>query len=321
LTYKWTLDNAVVSTGDNYTLPTSFTGNSSNLGYHSLEAEIRDPFNLTATTSWDIDLVKNSETDFMVDTQYIDAGFINEISFNITNTVWTGNVDITLSVPDSVVVYSDSTWSLTNITPGELVTQQATLYAPLDLLGSTGSVTLDIEYKDYLGNDQTESVSRSVIFRGKTTMIVYDEVSQYNSVTKRVTFSASVLNKGTVSAMFVNVSLYNNDYLTLSLDSASYIGELEQNDPVPFTVGAVLTGDITGLTTISVDVMLAWTDDLQIDHSVDITFDLSLTATSTTVTTPTGDIDPGALIGGAFVLIIVAVVAVGAFRVLRKKRT
>ncbi|MHA2226885.1 MAG: COG1361 S-layer family protein [Candidatus Hodarchaeales archaeon] len=316
LSVKWMFDtHTVVSTGNNYT----FHGNSTNLGIHTLEAQVKDIFNLTASTTWDIDVTKPSVTSLTMNTSYLYAGFSTVLNVNLSNTVWTGTVDITMTVPEEVVMLGDSTsWTFTNVTEGETITlRSGALYAPLDLIGSTGSLTFDIEYSDYLGNDQTESVNKGIIIRGRIKMIVYDETTQYNSQTDRVSFSASVLNKGTLSAMFVNISLYRNPHLTLTLDSSSYIGELEQDDPQSFTIGAQLLGNPQE-DTITVDAVLSWTDDLQEDLSTNLTFTLSLTPTSSSQT-PDPGLDPGSVIGGAFILIVIAGTVIGALVILRRR--
>ncbi|MHA2294403.1 MAG: COG1361 S-layer family protein [Candidatus Hodarchaeales archaeon] len=315
LTYKWILDNLDFpgATTNNFT----FQGNSSNLGIHTLEAQIRDPENLTASVTWDIDVVKLSETNLTLVTQEIFAGYKSDLSFSVSNTLWKGTADVSLTIPEEFIAYGDITWTLTNLTPGETVMLSASLYAPIDLLGTTGSVTVDIVYTDYLGDSQSESVSQGIIIRGKIEMIVYDLTAQYNSATGRVSFSASLLNKGTLSAMFVNISLKSNPDLTPTLDSSSYIGELEQNDPVSFTVGAELLDGVK--LPITVVAELSWTDDLQVDLSKDIAFTLLLSTTTTTQGTP-GTIDPGTAIGGGFVLVVIAGTVIGAMMIIRRRR-
>jgi hypothetical protein len=314
LTFQWILDNVIVSTGMNFT----FTGLESNLGFNDLEVTVKDPLNMTDVNVWTINVIREYDTSLKMESQYVYAGYNNLLSFNLTNTVWKGSVDISLNVPDGIVIKGEESWKETNLTPGDTISLNTTIYAPLTFLGQVGGFSLTIDYTDYLGNNQVENIIQGVIIRGKVDIVTYDHTTHFSSLTKKLTFSANLLNKGTVSAFFVNVSLNEKEDLLLTLDSSSYLGELEKNDPVPFTVTAFLDRDPVEGENITVRAILYWTDDMQEEFSFDISFTLTIEGIITTGVVTSND-ETNLFLGSVFTLAVLTVVGTTIYYTRKKK--
>ncbi|MFW9997148.1 MAG: COG1361 S-layer family protein [Candidatus Odinarchaeota archaeon] len=315
LAYKWLLDNIELSINSNYT----FSATEDNLGYHILELIVRDPFNMTASTTWTVNVIRESSTTLNIKSNHMFAGYTSVIAFNLTNTVWKGTADITINVPDGIIITGLSSWKLIGLSPGDEVSLNTTLYAPLQLLGQVVGISLVISYTDYLGNDVVEDVIQGIIIRGSVNMVVYDLVTQFNPSNQKLTFNANLLNKGTVSALFVNVSLYQDPDLLLTLDSTSYIGELEENDPIPFTLSAYLNRDPVNGEIVMIHAVVSWTDDLKEELYKNITFILVIQL-PTTITKTSGGDNFDLVIGSGFTLIVLVTAIVGFFYIRQRNR-
>jgi hypothetical protein len=88
-----------------------------------------------------------------------------------------------------------------------------------------------------------------------------------------ITISATALNTGNAIANYANASLQPNSVLELSRESSTYVGEIELNSPVPFTIVAkVKTGAQNG--TYPLSISLTYQDDQYKQHVLNVTTDM-----------------------------------------------
>jgi hypothetical protein len=67
--------------------------------------------------------------------------------------------------------------------------------------------------------------------------------------------------------MYVNASIEDNPILVLTRESTSYVGEIEENSPAPFTLSANIASDV-GNGTYPIDIRVRYRDDQNIDHQL-----------------------------------------------------
>jgi len=159
------------------------------------------------------------------------------------------------------------------------------IYAPKSAIGNTFTGTLTISYDDEYGNSYTENHNIGFVVRGQVSIVAYDWTIMPNPVSpgKKVSISATLLNKGTATAMFVNVSIQSNEILILSQESSNYVGEVEENSPTPFTVSAYVKPDVQN-GTYPITIIVTYTDDLFEEHVFEITVGITVQKTSETNT-------------------------------------
>jgi hypothetical protein len=121
-----------------------------------------------------------------------------------------------------------------------------------------------------------------LVVQGYINLIVYDLVVSPRPVSNgtEVTITAIVLNTGNALASFANASVMVNSVLDLGRESTSYVGEIEQNSPVPFTVVARTKTNVQN-GTYPVLISLFYQDDQYRQHVLNVTANI-VVATGTT---------------------------------------
>jgi len=262
ITYKWIFDGETVGFGQNYT----YYAREKDLGSHTLTVEVSDG-NLTASNSWALNVIRTPITSISVSDQYIFGGYDNEIQINITNNIWVGTVRVVINVPQYLVLIGNNTWIFKNISKGEMISIDITIYSPESLIGQTMQITLSVSYSDEFGTSYNENYAIGLVIRGKVVLKVYEViVSPYIAHPgDKISISGTLLNMGNVAAMFTNVSIEANEILDLTYESFAYIGDVDPNSPVPFTLTAYIKSNANnGTYTIVVNVH--YKDDLRQDH-------------------------------------------------------
>jgi len=318
VTYEWTLDGNTVGYGQNYT----YYATRDDVGSHTLVVEASDG-NLSVTNSWTIIVVINPTTTLQISTNYLYGGSTNLITINITNNVWIGRVQVSLTVQQYLVIIGNSSWTINNVKPNDTISITAEIFAPETLIGQTMQVGLAIGYSDNYGNTYTENYAIGFVIRGKIALRVYDIIVSPSipKAGEKFSISGTILNVGNVKAMFTNISLIPNPILKLDYESSSYIGDVDPNSPVPFTITAYIKPN-TANDTYTINLLIKFTDDLYNEHNITLNISIQVvnyqsnqgggnqsSGTSTFFTE--GEI---ALIG-----IVIAVVAVGSIMYFRRR--
>lgn len=246
-------------------------------------------------------------------TQYVTAGVMNTLTYTVKNNIWRGTVDINFAIQNPVVVKGNSSWTFEDVQPNQTLTVNVTIYVPFAVYGNTLVPTLTVSYEDEFGNTYTDTYSAGLIVRGLVRMTVYDFYINPVPVEpgQKVEFGATILNKGNVGAYFTNVTILPSDVLQLTPESSSYIGDVDANSPVPFTLFAIVKTTATN-GTYPIIVSIYYEDDQFEGHTLNVTFLLTvakLSHNNETSTTPEYDIQEilnrggYVAIGGAIFLI------------------
>jgi len=276
LSYEWTLDGEVVATTNNYTyIPTE-----DDIGTHNLEFAVDDG-ELRTTMTWTITVTKTIITQVNVSTNYLFGGFETEVNIAIKNNAWNGTVQISFGIQSPLVIHGNSSWTFKSVVPNQELAVPVVIYAPKSVIGNTFTGTLTISYNDEYGNSYMETRNIGFVVRGQVSIVVYDWTIMPNPVSpgKKVSISATLLNKGTATAMFVNVSIQPNEILTLSQESSNYVGEVEENSPTPFTVSAYVKPDVQN-GTYPITIVVTYMDDLFEERVFEITVKITVQKTS-----------------------------------------
>jgi len=242
----------------------SWLGNEKYEGdWASTSFEVRLPVSLSVLTSDD----------------RLRGGLDNQFNITILNS---GNVslsalDATLNVPSPLIVHGNNHWTFSYLEPGNSVLINVKVYAPESSIGATYSGSLNLNYRDDYGDAHTESYPIGLIIVGRVELVIYGKTvsPQPAKNGSKVSFAATLLNKGNVAAMYVNASILPSKILDLTTESAAYIGEVEENSPAPFTLTANIEPDVEN-GTYPLTVNITYRDDQYVDHSLNVTIYLTV---------------------------------------------
>ena len=262
------------------------------------------------------------KTDFSINSQYVTIGLENTISLKFKNNVWYGRVDITFNVPNPLVIRGNNTITYYDVMPNDTITAEFVVYVPSAAYGQTVPTQVALSYSDENGNSYTDTLSVGLIPKGYIRMLIYEKVIDPNPAHPgdKISISATILNKGNMGAYFANVSILPNDILTLTYESTSYIGDIDANSPVPFTVYAIVNSNVKN-GTYPITVWFYYEDDLFSAHIMNITFYLTVQQIPQNRTTSHGQgIDIFTILYEGGWTVIIGGIVVIAFAVLYSRR-
>lgn len=192
------------------------------------------------------------------------------------------SIDATLTISSPLILRGDIHWTFNSLNPNSSILIPLSLYSPSNSIGSTFQGQIQLSYRDSYGQSHTDTRPLGLIIIGRTELVVYSKsVSpRSSSPGSKVVFTATILNKGNVKATYANASLLSNPVLELSDESTTYIGEIEENSPIPFTVSATVNST-TADGTYPVRILVFYRGDQYEDHSLNITMTLTVAKSQT----------------------------------------
>lgn len=164
------------------------------------------------------------------------AGVPSAVSFVLSNggpgSIYSASLSVNVGSP-LVVMGNSPSPPLTVVQPGRNVTYTVTFgSSPSSSLG-VYSGTVTVAYTDLDGVEHMQTFSVGFTLTGAIEIVVQDEVVSQSST--GLTVSGSLLNEGSASAYYVQVSGTVNGAAAAG-ESPDYVGEVDPNTPTPFTV-------------------------------------------------------------------------------------
>jgi hypothetical protein len=307
LTYEWKLDNTLVSTTTAYT----YAPVDNDIGTHTLVLTVSDG-HLTDSQTWTITVTAVAISNVALSSNHITAGFENTVNITVQNNLWKGTVQAGLTVPSPFIIRGNQSWTFTNLEPSRNVSVTTRIYVPTSATGSTMNGALTLTYGDEHGQTYTDTFNVGLVVQGYIDVIVYDLVVNPQPVSNgsEMTITATLLNRGNVVASYANASVQLNPVLELSRESTTYVGDIEQNSPVPFTVVAHVKSSVQN-GTYPVLITLTFQDDQYRQHVLNVTANLNVATGSEPPSDQTGIGDLTSFLNnGGWTIIIVAAVGV-----------
>lgn len=169
---------------------------------------------------------------------YVTTGVPSKIALMINNTGLQPiyNPTFSLATTTPLFVSANSTFSLagSSINPGNGVLYESVISSgPSATIGVYGG-TLTVSFTNEYGVSSTETAQVSFTLAGKILMVIQGEVITQSSASN-LTVSGTLLNEGTVDAYYAT-AIGSVDGAAGNDAYSSYIGEVDVNTPVPFTV-------------------------------------------------------------------------------------
>lgn len=211
----------------------------------SLEASYVNPSKVSATVSQDLGFEALSSSNSSSNTLSVGTlensvigGTNSKVEFEISNigssAINSPTYSIILPASSPLVIASNSSYAASgsSIAPGNSEIYESYLSSSPSATAGVYSATLQIGYLDQFGTSHTESYSVAILLSGSIELVIQNEAFSQNSTS--ITVTGSILNEGSTSAYYSSVAGYLNG--SKGVSSPDYVGEIDANSPVPFTL-------------------------------------------------------------------------------------
>ncbi len=301
LSYTWEVDNN----------PLEELNSSSYLFYAQTQVGVQEitlfvsDGNTSISRTWYVETQIQSETNLSINTQYLYAGTTTELTFNLSNNLWRGPVDIQLQDPSPLIIEGESDWVFNNISEGETLSFPLKIFTPTSIIGATGAAVFTVSFSDQHGTNYYEIVSIGLIIRGVVQVSVFSSEITEKTILQggTVIISATLLNTGNVDAMYTNASIKMEEGVLVGTSSSkSYLGEIEPDSPLPFSVSANINQS-TEPGEYQISCIIFYQDDLFSTYNITISFTINIVSSFETSDENSG-FDIGSLIVGSGVAIL-----------------
>ncbi|MEX0568942.1 MAG: hypothetical protein Q6363_007270 [Candidatus Njordarchaeota archaeon] len=327
ITYKWLLDGDEVlkgETANNYT----YRPTDDDVGSHTIVVEVTDSEDSTTRVTWTVNVEITSKTKVDPSAEYVMAGRKTSVNITLTNNIWQGTVEIDLSYPDYVAVFSDTHWTFRNVSPNDNLTVEIRLYVPskvltsfgeVELVGQTLDFTLDLSFTDRYGRSHSESHSAEFIIRGGVNLRYFGQSVEPLVITAgtEVEVSVTILNVGVATAQFANATVVPSDYIELVAESFYYIGDIEPGAPIPVVLKFRIKENVSP-GSYTVKVLIYYFDDVYNEVHDEIMFGF-VVVEATNTQTATNTLDIKSYIGYAYIVIALCAIGIAILLIRRRK--
>ncbi|MGC1263972.1 MAG: hypothetical protein WA932_08415 [Nitrososphaeraceae archaeon] len=220
------------------------------------------------------------------------AGRVDDLKFNITNTNTNTITDVVISLntdSSSMKILGDSKWNLNKINPFSTQEFITSVFASKSLINSPVSFKVSIQYI-YNNQVKSDSLNLGANVIGDITVNINDLAVNY--IGGNPNLVGNILNKGNTLALFTTIELLNpsstingeNQTLTMSSTPMSrdyknknilipassfpqYLGDLEENSPLPFSIPLAMKNSSTSAI-YPVSLKVTYSDDLRNGYTV-----------------------------------------------------
>ena len=190
-----------------------------------------------------IPLLGRSELDVSID-QVLVGGEAKDVTIEVCNkgTTHANQVNIVLEAASPLFVLGNNRWQIQSIAPGETVKLNTQMFAPKVAIGNVLQGLLSITYKNTFGSIVVEQIPLSFLVKGKVKIDIISEAVTPNPASPGdyITISASLINIGTVAGENAIIYLNLTDPFLKTPDSTRYIGKVDPEAPIPFTLACTI---------------------------------------------------------------------------------
>src|SRR2546428_13862030 len=196
-------------------------------------AQMDVPFGLTGEVIVSVSRISINEGNASAQ---IIAGKIEDYEFSVTNngTAPMTNVVVTMESPsESVKILGDSRWTIQRIDEDSKANLATRLFAANSLIGNPAAFDVAAKYSSN-GQPRTEKFVLVTYRAADNSTTAYDIAINYIGSTPNIVGNLS--NEGNTVALFTPTELTDAKTLVSNLPPPQYIGDLEANSPLPFSI-------------------------------------------------------------------------------------
>jgi hypothetical protein len=245
----------------------------------------------------------------------ITAGKIHDYRFVISNTAETplSDVLITLSSQsESIRILGESEWTVNQMDLGYTEEFATQVFAPTSLIGDSTNFDLSMRYLSE-GQTETDSVDLGAYIDGEITITAYELEVNYIGGTPNIV--GNLLNEGNTVALFTTLQVVDAGGLATSLPPQQYLGDLEENSPLPFSVPIEVANAEAG--TYPVAIKVTYKDNLRQLHTLDFSSNVQFVPEVSADESASGQ---GMDMAIPIVIAIIVAVAVAAVVIVRRRK-
>ncbi|WP_428324618.1 COG1361 S-layer family protein [Nitrosopumilus sp.] len=206
-----------------------------------------------------------------VDTQHdqpvVTAGIVENILFQVANNGEDEITDLLLTLTGETTemkIMGKSKWMISSLPIGETYEFTTDVFASTSLINSPSSFSMDLDYISD-GESSIDTANVGVFVSGSIELTLYD--IQVNSIGGKLHLVGNVLNQGSTTGKFANISLLSlAEIPNVSDTSPQYIGDLTDDSSIPFSIPLPVSSISEGKYPFSVKVTYA--DDLRNFHEI-----------------------------------------------------
>lgn len=205
--------------------------------------------------------------------QNVGTGMANSLSISVSLQA----LSATTGSAPLVIEGSDATWYVQNLNAGSKVTLNPQIFASTDAMDKAYQVQVSLNYRDAVGTMHDEVHSLGFSVQGSIIIVVQSVFISPAPVGAggNITVSGNLLNEGNVAAMYMNATaIVKPPFETLD-GSSIYLGELDPNTPLPFSLSMRIMSDAAN-GTYPLNVLFYYKDSFGTTHSVERVFDVTV---------------------------------------------
>jgi hypothetical protein len=201
------------------------------------------------------------------------AGRADDLNFNITNNNDSPVTDVVITLTprsDSLEILGDSRWTLPSLDPQTNARFSTRVFASESRIGNPVSFEVGIQY---ISGDEakSETFSLGANVMGEIRITVTD--LQVSYVAGTPSLSGNLLNQGNTMAFFTTIEMQkpasNGSLMPLS-GEPQYLGDLEENSPLPFTIPLASDNGRIPAGQYPVSLLVTYSDELRDEHEFEI---------------------------------------------------
>ena len=252
------------------------------------------------------------------------SGNSSTVSFDVKNignsTIY--SPDYNLEVNEPLVAVENSSYSSSaSMTPGQSQVFEAELSASPGSSSGVYPATLQISFSDEYGSAYNQTYPVSILLSGSVIIVVQDEAFNQNGT--GITVTGNLLDEGSASAYYLSV--YGTLNGSKSIGSSNYIGEVDPNTPVPFTLTIPYTSQVassTGNISVVSDFKNSLGQSLNVSSSSTTTLNSSPQIPPTDSNPPPGSgsqSGPSIIELGIIFTIVLVAAGIGVFALIRRR--
>ena len=203
----------------------------------------------------------------------ITAGKIADLRVSLANNRDQALSDVVVSVSslsESIRILGNSSWTVGDVDPRSSQELSTKVFAARDMIGRATTFTFTVQHLSE-GHPEIETIDLGTYVDGEISIRAYDIGVTY--IGSRPNITGNLLNEGNVLSLFTTVELVSADNLVETLPPQQYLGDLNENSPLPFSIPIdVSQGVREG--TYPVEIRVQYRDSLREPHVLDLTADV-----------------------------------------------
>jgi len=197
------------------------------------------------------------------------AGKIYPYNFTLSNISGRPLSDMLITLAsgsDSIKILGDSKWTVRTMDSNYSKTFNTQVFAPTSLIGESTTFNLILQYLSE-GQTKTDFASLGAYIDGEITIRAHEIDVMYIGDIPNIV--GNLLNEGNTNALFTTIQVTNTSGLTTSFSPPQYLGDLEENSPLPFSIPVDINGK-SGAGVYPVSLKITYKDSLRETHTFDI---------------------------------------------------